>query len=130
VAGVLAITDATAGAGLPVGATSVLGDQPIRVTDRCAVLADGTLAGSILTMDGAFRTLVGPVGLDVVAAARLCATTPALALGRADLGRLEVGAAADLVVLDPAWQVAQTWIAGAPVWNSAGRGAVSPPGRP
>ena len=57
--GVLAITDATAGAGLPVGATSVLGDQPIRVTERCAVLADGTLAGSILTMDGAFRTLVG-----------------------------------------------------------------------
>ena len=130
VAGVLAITDATAGAGLPVGATSVLGDQPIRVTERCAVLADGTLAGSILTMDGAFRTLVGPVGLDVVAAARLCATTPALALGRTDLGRLEVGAAADLVVLDEAWRVAQTWVAGAPAWNSAGHGAVSPPGRP
>lgn len=128
--GVLAITDATAGAGLPVGSASMLGDQPIRVTERCAVLADGTLAGSILTMDGAFRSLVGPVGLDVVTAARLCATTPAQALGRADLGRLEVGAAADLVVLDADWQVAQTWVAGAPAWNSAGRGAVSPPGRP
>ena len=81
--GVLAITDATAGAGLPVGAMSVLGDQPIRVTERCAVLADGTLAGSILTMDGAFRVLVGAAGLGVVEAARICATTPATRAGTA-----------------------------------------------
>ena len=124
--GVLAITDATAGAGLPLGATAVLGDQPIRVTERCAVLADGTLAGSILTMDGAFRQLVGPAGLGIVEAARLCATTPARALGRPDLGRLEEGAAADLVVLDEAFQVVQTWVAGEPAWNPAGRPAVSP----
>jgi len=129
VAGVLAITDATAGAGLPVGAESVLGDRPIRVTERCAVLADGTLAGSILTMDGAFRLLVGAVGLGVVEAARLCATTPAQALGRPDLGRLAVGAAADVVVLDAAWRVTQTWIAGTPAWNPSGRPAVSEPGR-
>ena len=126
--GVLAITDATAGAGLPVGAMSVLGDQAIRVTERCAVLADGTLAGSILTMDGAFRVLVGVAGLGVVEAARVCATTPASALGRPDLGRLEVGAAANLVVLDHAWRVTQTWVAGEPVWNPTGRPAVSPPG--
>ncbi|MGE0360426.1 MAG: N-acetylglucosamine-6-phosphate deacetylase [Vicinamibacterales bacterium] len=129
VAGALAITDATAGAGLPVGAESVLGDQPIRVTERCAVLADGTLAGSILTMDGAFRLLVGAVGLDVVEAARLCATTPAQALGRPDLGRLAVGAAADVVALDAAWRVRQTWIAGVPAWNPSGPPAVSEPGR-
>ena len=107
---------------------SVLGDQPIRVTEHCAVLADGTLAGSILTMDGAFRVLVGAAGLGVVAAARVCATTPASALGRPDLGRLEVGAAADLVVLDDAWRVTQTWVAGELVWNPAGRAAVSPAG--
>jgi N-acetylglucosamine-6-phosphate deacetylase len=124
--GVLAITDATAGAGLPRGATALLGDQPIRVAERCAVLADGTLAGSILTMDGAFRQLVGPVALGIVEAARLCATTPARALGRPDLGRLEEGAAADLVVLDEAFQVVQTWVAGEPAWNPAGRPAVSP----
>ena len=104
----------------------MLGDQPIRVAERCAVLADGTLAGSILTMDGAFRQLVGPAGLGVVEAARLCATTPARALGRPDLGRLEEGAAADLVVLDEAFQVVQTWVAGEPAWNPAGRPAVSP----
>jgi N-acetylglucosamine-6-phosphate deacetylase len=130
VGGVLAITDATAGAGLPAGARSWLGDQPIRVAERCAVLDDGTLAGSILTMDGAFRTLVGPVGLDVISAARLCAATPAQALGRPDLGRLEPGAAADLVVLDSHWRVVQTWVAGTPVWNPAGGAAVSPAGRP
>lgn len=126
---VLAITDATAGAGLPVGAVTVLGDRPIRVTDRCAVLDDGTLAGSTLTMDGAFRLLLGPVGLGVVEAARICATTPADALGRPDLGRLAVGAAADVVVLDAAWRVARTFIAGAPAWNPPGRAAVSEPGR-
>jgi N-acetylglucosamine-6-phosphate deacetylase len=129
VEGVLAITDATAGAGLPLGAMSVLGDQPIRVAERCAVLADGTLAGSTLTMDGAFRQLVGPVGLSVLDAARLCATTPAAALGRPDLGRLAVGAAADLVVLDQAFQVVQTWVAGEAAWNRTPRPAVSPPER-
>jgi N-acetylglucosamine-6-phosphate deacetylase len=129
VGGVLAITDATAGAGLPLGATSVIGDLPIRVAERCALLADGTLAGSILTMDGAFRQLVGATGLTVVEAARLCATTPAEALGRPDLGRLTIGAAADLVVLDAAFRVVQTWVAGTAVWNPAGRGAVFPPER-
>ena len=127
--GVLAITDATAGAGLPLGAMTVLGDQPIRVAERCAQLADGTLAGSILTMDGAFRQLVGATGLSVVDAARLCATTPAAALGRADLGRITVGAAGDVVVLDAAFQVVQTWVAGEAVWNRSGRGPVSPPER-
>ncbi len=126
--GVLAITDATAGAGLPVGAESVLGNQRIRVTERCALLDDGTLAGSILTMDGAFRMLAGAVGLGIVEAARLCATTPATALGRPDLGRIAVGAAADLVVLDAAWHVTQTWVAGALAWNPISRSAVSPAG--
>lgn len=126
--GVLAITDATAGAGLPVGAMSLLGDQPIRVTAECAVLADGTLAGSVLTMDAAFRTLVGAVGLSIVEAARLCASTPARALGRPDLGRLETGLAADLVVLDGRFRVRQTWVNGELAWNSNREPAVSPPG--
>jgi N-acetylglucosamine-6-phosphate deacetylase len=128
--GVLAITDATAGAGLPVGAMSLLGDQPIRVTAEGAVLDDGTLAGSVLTMDAAFRTLTGAFGLSIVEAARLCASTPALALGRPDLGRLETGLAADLVVLDGRFRVRQTWVDGALAWNSSGEPAVSPPGGP
>jgi N-acetylglucosamine-6-phosphate deacetylase len=107
-----------------------LGGQPIRAGERAALLDDGTLAGSLLTMDAAFRMLVGPAGLDVAAAARLCATAPADALGRPDLGRIAVGAAADLVVLDETFAVVQTWVAGAPAWNRLPQPAVSPPGSP
>lgn len=124
--GVAAITDAAAVAGLPPGATARLGDATIRVGAHCAELADGTIAGSITTMDAAFRLLVTAVGLSVVDAAHLTATTPAAAAGRPDLGRLAVGHPADLVVLDAGFRVRQTWVAGRCVWNSEGGGAVSP----
>ena len=61
----MAITDGTAGAGLPPGSRTRIGDRPIVVTDRCALLEDGTLAGSILSMDGAFRMLVNDVKLSL-----------------------------------------------------------------
>lgn len=112
--GVLAITDGTAGSGLPVGARARLGGRPIVVTERTAVLEDGTLAGSVLTMDGALRMLVNDVGLPVVEAARMCATAPADALGLVSQGRLTTGAAADLVVLDDRLRVRQTFVAGRP----------------
>lgn len=127
--GVLAITDATAGAGLAAGAESVIGGRRIRVTDRAAFLDDGTLAGSTCTMDAAFRLLVRDAGLDVVDAARLCATSPAEALGLSDAGILRPGAAADFVVLDADFRVRQTWIAGQPAWNPGAAPPVSPPGR-
>ncbi len=110
--GILAITDGTAGSGLPVGTRTTLGGRPIMVTARSAELDDGTLAGSVLTMDAAFRTLLGEVGLSVVEAARLCATSPARQLGLTDTGRVAVGATADLVVLDGKFRVMQTYVAG------------------
>jgi N-acetylglucosamine-6-phosphate deacetylase len=112
---VMAITDGTAGAGLPVGARTRLGGgRPIVVTARAAELEDGTLAGSTLTMDGAFRTLVQQCGLPLVTAARLCATTAAERLGLGDRGRIVEGAVADLTVLDDRLRVVQTYIAGRP----------------
>lgn len=110
--GIMAITDGTAGSGLPVGSRTRLGGQPIIVTNRTAELADGTRAGSVLTMDAAFRTLVQQTQVSVVDAARMCATTPAEHMGLADTGRIAVGAAADLVVLDAAFQVRQTYLRG------------------
>jgi len=127
-AGIVAITDATAGAGLPPGATARLGEHTIHVRAGWVELADGTLAGSVATMDGVFRWLARDVGLGVVAAAQLTATTPADALGRPDLGRLAVGGVADFVVLDDALRVRQTWVAGVPVWNPGTSLAVSPTG--
>jgi N-acetylglucosamine-6-phosphate deacetylase len=122
--GVVGITDATAGAGLAVGATARLGEHTIRVQPGRAELPDGTLAGSVATMDAVFRLLASLCG--VAEAAQMSSTTPATALGRPDLGRIAPGACADLVVLDSAFRVRQTWVAGQLVWNSDGARAVSP----
>ena len=70
----MAITDGTAGSGLPPGAKANLGGQPITVSD-VARLDDGTMAGSVLTMDRAFAGLVTSCGFDLVQAAEMCATT-------------------------------------------------------
>ncbi len=110
----MAITDGTAGAGLPVGSRTRLGGQDIIVTERSAELADGTLAGSILTMDAAFRSLVQRLGLSLPDAARMCATTPASELGLSGVGTIAPGMAADLVVLGPGLAVRQTYLSGVP----------------
>ena len=122
--GVAAITDAVAVTGLPPGATGRLGDHAIRVGARWAELADGTIAGSITTMDAVFRRLVTELGLSVVDAAHLTSTTPATAVGRHDLGRLVVGHPADLVVLDRHFRPWQTWVGGRCAWTAADRPGV------
>jgi N-acetylglucosamine-6-phosphate deacetylase len=109
---VMAITDGTAAMGLTEGATATLGGQLLTVRDGAARLADGSLAGGVVPMDGVYRNLVGHAGLSPVAAATLCATTPARTLGRADLGAIEVGAVADLVVLDSRLAITHTYVAG------------------
>jgi N-acetylglucosamine-6-phosphate deacetylase len=108
----MAITDGTAGSGLPIGSVVPLGAHTITVTPDACFLPDGTLAGSRLTMDGAFRRLVSQWGLSLVAAARLCASTPAAQLGLIDRGRLEVGRRADLAVLDHDLHPITTFIRG------------------
>jgi N-acetylglucosamine-6-phosphate deacetylase len=115
--GVMAITDGTAGSGLPAGSVAQLGGQRITVTERTAVLADGTLAGSVLTMDAAFRVLVQRLSLSLVEAAHLCASTPARQLNIPDTGRIAVGAHADLVILDHELQVRHTVVRGT-LWRN------------
>ena len=112
---VMAITDGTAGSGLPRGAKATLGGQPITVGDT-ATLADGTIAGSVLTMDRAFATLVG-IGIPLHEAALMCATTPARELGLQGLGIIAEGGRADLAVLDASLRVRQTWIGGVMVFS-------------
>jgi len=116
---VMAITDGTAGAGLPAGTHARLGGRTITVRD-VARLDDGTMAGSVLTMDRAFATLVAGCLVSLPDAARMCATTPARELGLVGHGVIAAGAVADLVVLSPTYHVVQTWIAGRRVWD-AGR---------
>jgi N-acetylglucosamine-6-phosphate deacetylase len=114
--GVMAITDGTAGSGLTPGSTARLGGQPIHVRETAAFLDDGTLAGSTLTMDRAFRNLVTTFGGSPVEAAILCSTTPARQLGLTGFGVIAQGAAADLVVLDRDYRVERTFIGGEQVY--------------
>jgi N-acetylglucosamine-6-phosphate deacetylase len=108
---VIAITDGTAAAGLAKGSRARLGDQTIVAGDRTALLEDGTLAGSILTMDGAFRQL-RQLGWTLPEVSRMCATTPAEALGLRNTGSIAPGHTADLVVLTADFRVARTYIGG------------------
>lgn len=112
VSGVMAITDGTAGSGLPVGTRATLGGQRVTVTDRWAALDDGTMAGSVSTMAQVWQVLTGPVGLSPVDAAQLCATTPARQLQLHDYGRLTPGAVADIVAIDAEGRIRQVWIDG------------------
>jgi N-acetylglucosamine-6-phosphate deacetylase len=63
-------------------------------------------------MDRAFQMLVGRVGLSLVDAAVLCATTPARELGLVGYGVLAPDSPADLVVLDANFSVVQTYVGG------------------
>jgi len=109
---VMAITDGTAASGLARGAHAMLGGRRIACGESAAFLDDGTMAGSILTMDRAFQVLVGSIGLSPVDAATLCATTPSRELGLLGHGVMAVDAVADLVVLDSRFSVVQTYIGG------------------
>jgi N-acetylglucosamine-6-phosphate deacetylase len=114
---VFAITDATAAAGLPVGARARIGGQPITAGESTALLDNGTIAGSTLTMEGAFQKLVGRVGLSLIDAVTLCSTTPARELGLVGHGVLAPEAVADLVILDSMFAVVQTYIGGQLVYS-------------
>jgi N-acetylglucosamine-6-phosphate deacetylase len=114
----MAITDGTAAAGLPVGTRTRLGDQTIITGDQTATLENGTLAGSLLTMDAAFRMLVNRIGLPLMDAARMCATTPAAAVQAGEIGSIAAGKLADLTVLTRDLRVARTYLAGEPSYMS------------
>ncbi|WP_417330091.1 N-acetylglucosamine-6-phosphate deacetylase [Halomonas cupida] len=93
-----AVTDSTAAAGMPDGDYK-LGEQAVTKCLGGVRLADGTLAGSTLTMDQALRNLV-QIGLTLEEASHRLSRYPADFLGRDDIGRLACGARADVVTLD------------------------------
>jgi N-acetylglucosamine-6-phosphate deacetylase len=101
------VTDAMAATNVADGMYR-LGNLEVRVTDGVATLPDsGSLAGSTLTMDAAFRNLVHGAGLDVADAVAATATRPAQLLGiDAETGSLRPGLLADVVVLDEDLRVA------------------------
>jgi N-acetylglucosamine-6-phosphate deacetylase len=95
------VTDAMAAAGNGgSGGTFQLGDVEVAVEDGAAPKReDGTLAGSVLTMIDAVRNLHA-LGVPFEQAVGAATEVPARFLARGDVGFLEPGAQADVVVLD------------------------------
>lgn len=75
-------------------------------------LADGTLAGSALTMDAGVRNLMRHAGIPLADAIDAASTTPAALLGLSDRGRIAAGSEADLVALDADLRVEAVWVGG------------------
>ncbi|HMR30217.1 MAG TPA: N-acetylglucosamine-6-phosphate deacetylase [Geminicoccaceae bacterium] len=107
------ITDAVAATGMPDGEYR-LGRHLTHKRGDCVRLADGTLAGSALTMALALRNLVR-IGLPLAEASRRLSMLPADYLGLAERGRIVPGAAADLVVVDGTGELLDVLAEGSPV---------------
>lgn len=98
--GIILITDAIRGAGMPEGDYPI-DERIITVADGAARLPDGTLAGSILTMDQALTNFMGAVGEPLEKIWPTSSLNAARAIGLADRkGSLEIGKDADLVLID------------------------------
>jgi N-acetylglucosamine-6-phosphate deacetylase len=87
-------------------------------TDGTVRLPDGTLAGSILSLDRAVRNLTDFADVDLPAAVDAVTATPAALLGLADRGVIAPGAVGDLVLLTPAGDLVATVIAGRLVYDA------------
>jgi len=104
------ITDATSATGMPDGRYH-LGSFEVEVKDgKC--MANGKLAGSILTMDNAVRNLARFAGWTLSQAVTAASRNPARVARLANKGVLSAGADADFVVLNPAGEVLRTFIGG------------------
>ena len=107
------VTDSTAAAGMPDG-DYTLGRQIVHKCAGGVRLADGTLAGSTLTMDQALRNLIA-IGLDIAEASLRTATYPADYLGIKQRGRLKNGCFADILVFDRQFQLKEVYVEGEPI---------------
>jgi N-acetylglucosamine-6-phosphate deacetylase len=106
------ITDAIAPTGLPEGEYTFVG-RTVTVRDGAVRLENGSLAGSVLTLDQAVRNIVTWTRLGWPEAIAMATHVPATIAGIAQhKGRIAPGADADLVALDEHGFVQQTWVRG------------------
>ena len=104
-------------AGLKEG-TYDLGGQEVIVTKGQARLKDGTLAGSVLTMDKAVKNMVNKVGIQLPKAIQMASYNPAKSIGiDGKKGSLEPGKDADIVILNKNLETELTIVAGKIVYR-------------
>lgn len=110
---VILVTDAMSGAGMPDGDYE-LGGLAVHISSGVARLKEAdSLAGSTLTMIDAVRYLVREVGVALEDASRMASANPAKQLGIHHVtGALEVGKAADILLLDSSLELQSIWVRG------------------
>jgi N-acetylglucosamine-6-phosphate deacetylase len=105
------ISDAIPAAGLTEGGTAMLAGQQVTITNGRAVLADGTLAGSIASLFDCFRRAVD-MGVPAEDALRCAAYNPAKVIGAGDTGVIAVGKRADFLLCGAGWSLKDVYIGG------------------
>ncbi len=105
---IILITDSVRGAGMPEGDYTI-DERTITVKDGAVRLPDGTLAGSILTMETALCNFMRATGEPITTLWHTASLNAAQAIGVADRkGSLEVGKDADFVLVNPYVEVLLT----------------------
>jgi N-acetylglucosamine-6-phosphate deacetylase len=109
------ITDAMRACGLADG-TYKLHDYDVTVAEGAARLADGTLAGSVLTMADAVRNMIELAGLPIEAVIPMATEVPARIAAISDRkGRIDRRYDADLVAMNDRFEVERVWARGVEV---------------
>lgn len=107
---ILVISDSMRANGMPEGAGYDLGGQTVTVSGGKAVLADGTIAGSVTNLHQEVKNLVS-YGVPFERAVKSATLIPAIQIGLdKEIGSIEPGKVADLVVLDKELEIASVWI--------------------
>ncbi|MBQ1272473.1 MAG: N-acetylglucosamine-6-phosphate deacetylase [Clostridia bacterium] len=107
----LVVTDSIPVAGLPDGGYR-FGDSAITLKGREARLQDGTIAGSVLTMNQALFNVVTHTDLPFYEAVNLLTRNPANSINAHGKGTLEVGKDADILILDSTFQIRSVFCRG------------------
>lgn len=111
------VSDAVRGSGLAPGRYE-LGGHPTLIDGKVARLEDGTIAGSVITLERAVRNMVEAAGVPVEAALRMASEAPAQSLGLTSKGRIAPGLDADLVLLTDTFEVRATLVSGRIVFRA------------
>lgn len=118
--GIVIVSDMMAACGIGPG-TYPLGTKTVIVTEDSARLEDGTLAGSILSMDQALRNLVDWSECTPAQAIHMMTAVPARLLADDARGRLVVGARADITAWNQQLQPTHTMVGGEMKWQATGQ---------
>jgi N-acetylglucosamine-6-phosphate deacetylase len=120
--GIALVTDALAGAGMPLNYRFRLGRLECKVGEGFGMLADGSaLAGSLARTIDLVRYMAKTVGLPLPEVIRMASLTPARVLSKQkEFGSIDRNKAADFVLFDEGFVVRGVWVGGERV--AAGEG--------